>query len=42
MALAELEKPFGIIVYPGAHHVLREVAEERDTQAIRFFQSHLK
>lgn len=41
-ALASLDRDFGLIVYPGGRHTLREFDDERDRAAVDFFRRYLK
>ncbi len=40
-ALSKERKDFGVIVFPGANHILRNQGEERDRCAVDFFRRHM-
>jgi dipeptidyl aminopeptidase/acylaminoacyl peptidase len=39
--LAKAQKEFGVIVFPGGNHTLRQYKVERDRQAVEFFRRYL-
>jgi len=39
--LAKTQKEFGVFVFPGGNHTLRQRQVERDRQAVEFFRRHL-